>query len=208
MEAQPALGLPAPANRNAMNALSATDAMRADLPLLQGERLRLRGYRPEDFEDFYALHADPRVMRYWSFPAWTERNQAQARFRSALEGRDAAVRLCWAISARDDDRLIGGVTLFAIDRAHARAEIGYALAAAHWGHGYAAEALRLALAHAFGPLGLHRVEADIDPRNAASCRLVERLGFRREGLLRQRWHVAGEVCDSAVYGVLAGELRG
>jgi ribosomal-protein-alanine N-acetyltransferase len=66
--------------------------------------------------------------------------------------------------------------------------------------------LRLALAHAFGPLGLRRVEADVDPRNAASCRLLERLGFRREGLLRERWRVNGETCDSALFGLLAREF--
>lgn len=175
------------------------------LPVLASDRVRLRGHRPDDFEDFYALYSDPRVMRYWSFPAWTERAQAQPRFQSALDGRDADVRLCWAITAAGDDRLVGGVTLFAIDRAHRRAEIGYSLAAAHWGQGYARAALSLVIGHAFEPLGLHRLEADIDPRNEASCRLVERLGFQREGVLRERWHVAGELCDSALYGLLARE---
>ena len=182
-------------------------ATAAAAPVLTDGRIRLRGHRPDDFEDFYALHSDPRVMRYWSFPAWTERTQALPRFQSALEGGDAAVRLCWAIAAPDDDRLIGGVTLFAIDPALRRAEIGYALAAAQWGKGYAGAAVSLVLGHAFGALGLRRLEADIDPRNEASCALVERLGFRREGLLRERWHVAGEACDSALYGLLAADVR-
>lgn len=185
--------------------MNETAATPDDLPPLPGEHIRLRGHRPDDFEDFYALYSDPRVMRYWSFPAWTERAQAQPRFQSALDGRDAAVRLCWAIATSSDDRLIGGVTLFAIDRAHRRAEIGYALAAAHWGRGHARAAMALVIGHAFGKLGLHRLEADIDPRNEASCRLVERLGFRREGLLRERWQVGGEVCDSALYGLLERE---
>lgn len=189
-----------------MHAPPPTDVTRDDLPRLEGERVRLRAHRPGDFEDFYALYADPRVMRYWSFPAWTERAQAQPRFQSALDGRDTGVRLCWAIATQHEDRLIGGVTLFAIDQAHRRAEIGYALASTHWGRGYARAALSRVIGHAFGPLGLHRLEADIDPRNEASCRLVERLGFRREGLLRERWHVAGEVCDSSLYGLLAREV--
>jgi RimJ/RimL family protein N-acetyltransferase len=158
---------------------------------LESGRLRLRAFRPDDFEDFYAVHSDPRVQRYWSFPAWTERAQARDYFASALSGRDPEVRLCWTIARRDDDRLIGATTLYAINRAQGRAELGYALAAAQWGHGYAGEALRLVFAYAFGPLGLRRLEADIDPRNEPSCRLVERLGFVREGLLRERWHVAG-----------------
>ena len=190
-----------------MPPLPVTDATSGDLPRLEGKSIRLRAYRADDFEDFYALHSDPRVMRYWSFPAWTDRAQAQPRFQSALDGRDATTRLCWVIATRHDDRLIGGVTLYAIDPTHARAEIGYALAPAHWGHGHAAEALRLALAHAFDAVALRRIEADIDPRNLASCRLVERLGFRREGLLRARWKVSDELCDTALYGLLAEDWR-
>jgi RimJ/RimL family protein N-acetyltransferase len=71
------------------------------------------------------------------------------------------------------------------------------------GHGYAREAVPLALGHAFGKLALNRVEADADPRNLPSCRLLERLGFTREGLLRERWRVGDDVQDSVIYGLLA-----
>lgn len=181
----------------------AARAVHDDLPELTAKRIRLRGFRADDLDDFYAVHADPRVMRYWSFPAWTQRSQAHARFASAMAGRDPDQLLCWAIAERSDDRLIGGVTLFAIDRAQGRAEIGYSLRSDRWGRGLAREALQLALAHAFDTLGLRRVEADIDPRNSASCGLAERMGFMREGVLRERWLVAGELQDSALYGLLA-----
>ncbi|MDO9353805.1 MAG: GNAT family protein, partial [Solirubrobacteraceae bacterium] len=88
-----------------------------------------------------------------------------------------------------------------------RAELGYALARQAWGGGYMHEALQALVAHAFEALQLHRLEADIDPRNAASARSLERLGFVREGLLRERWIVDGEVSDSALYGLLAPEWR-
>lgn len=176
-----------------------------DLPTLEGPRIRLRGFREDDLQDFYEVHSDPLVNRYWSFPAWTEVSQARDYFASAIGGRDAGRMLCWAIAEREGDRLIGSTTLFAINREQGRAEIGYALRASHWGHGYAQEALRMVLGHAFGTLGLRRIEADIDPRNAGSCRLVERMGFIREGLLRDRWCVAGETSDSAIYGLLADE---
>ncbi|MGH8084295.1 MAG: GNAT family N-acetyltransferase [Lysobacter sp.] len=106
-----------------------------------------------------------------------------------------------------NDRLIGATTLFAINHAQGRAEVGYALRASHWGRGLAQEALRLVLVHAFDTLVLRRIEADIDPRNGASCRLVERMGFVREGLLRDRWEVGGEASDSALYGLLARDWR-
>lgn len=182
---------------------TAATPSRDDLPELGAERIRLRGFRADDLDDFYTVHADPRVMRYWSFPAWTEPSQAQARFASAMSGRDAQHLLCWAIAECSDDRLIGGVTLFSIDPAQGRAEIGYSLRFDRWGRGLAREALQLALAHAFDTLGLRRVEADIDPRNTASCALAEHMGFVREGVLRERWQVAGELQDSAMYGLLA-----
>lgn len=175
------------------------------LPVLESARLRLRAFRDDDLHDLFAVHADPEVMRYWSFPAWTELEQARPRLENAKSGCDPARLLCWAMAKRDDDRLIGGVTLFAIQSEQGRAEIGYSLGSAHWGQGLAREALQLVLDHAFGALQLRRVEADIDPRNEASVRLIERLGFVREGVLRERWLVAGELQDSALYGLLARE---
>jgi RimJ/RimL family protein N-acetyltransferase len=175
------------------------------VPTLTGTRVQLRPLRAGDADDLFALHADAQVMRYWSHPPWTEREQAVARIAQLEHDRANAEFYTWA-STLADDRLIGTVSLFAINRAQRRGEVGYALAASAWGHGYASEGLRLAIAYAFGTIGLERLEADIDPRNAASYRLVERVGFRREGLLRERWRVGDEVTDSAIYGLLRGDV--
>jgi len=177
------------------------------LPTLEGPRIRLRPFRDDDLAAYYAVHSDPQVMRYWSFPAWTALEQARPRFASALSGHDPSRLLCWAAADGERDGLIGGVTLFAISPEHARAELGYSLGSAHWGRGLAGEAVELALRHAFEAMRLNRIEADIDPLNTASCRLAERLGFRREGVLRERWQVAGECQDSALYGLLARDWR-
>jgi RimJ/RimL family protein N-acetyltransferase len=176
-------------------------------PTLRGERVHVRGYVEADFEPFFALHADPAVMRYWSSRALDDPDEARRRF-EARRCESAPDRgLSWVIASNDDDRFLGRADVFAIDTAQGRAETGYALAAAHWGHGYAQEAMRLMLAYAFGTLGLRRVEADADPRNAASCRLLERLGFVREGLLRERWIVDDEVSDTALYGLLRRDFE-
>ncbi|WP_149196084.1 GNAT family N-acetyltransferase [Luteimonas suaedae] len=174
---------------------------RSPLPTLQGPRIRLRPHREDDLAAFFALYSDPEAMRYWSFPAWTDIAQARDRFAAALLSPGVDGTHAWAVAGADD-ALIGGLTLFSIDGAQRRAEIGYALQSAHWGRGYAQEAMRLAIEYAFDALRLRRIEADIDPRNQGSCRLVERIGFVREGLLRQRWLVAGEITDTALYGLL------
>ncbi|MBW8310496.1 MAG: GNAT family N-acetyltransferase [Rhizobium sp.] len=171
------------------------------LPTLESPRLRLRPYRQDDARAIYALYSDPVVTRYWSFPAWTRREQASDYLAARMALETPAV-YAWALAERECDRLIGTTTLFSLSGPHKRAEIGYSLLPARQGQGLATEALRTVLEHAFGPLGLERIEADVDPRNEASWRLLEKLGFRREGLLRNRWRVDGEVCDSFLYGLL------
>jgi [ribosomal protein S5]-alanine N-acetyltransferase len=182
-----------------------TDSAVPAMPVLEGPRVRLRPLRADDADALFAVHSDARVMRYWSHAPWTERAQAAARLAQLENDRRDSEFYQWAITVDGDDELVGTVSVFALNRAQFRADVGYALAASVWGRGYATEALKLAVDFAFGTLGLRRLEADIDPRNEASCRLVERLGFRREGLLRERWYVAGEATDSAMYGLLARE---
>jgi len=176
------------------------------IPALEGERVRLRPFRAADRDALFAIYSDPVAMRYWGFEPWTELAQAEAHIAPLLEVGEAPATYPWAIARRGDDVLVGTTTLFALRRDQLRCELGYALAPAEHGKGLASEAVRLALAYGFGELALERVEADVDPRNAASCRLLERLGFQREGLLRARWRVAGEVTDSVIFGLLRGEL--
>jgi ribosomal-protein-alanine N-acetyltransferase len=197
----------------------------ADL-VIDTTRLRLRPVAQADAPELFAIFSDPVVMRYWSTPPWTVPTQAEEMVRRESAGAAAgsSVRLAVllrggvgtaagtaagtapdATRARRPEDVIGTVSLFALDLGNRRAEIGYALHRSAWGHGYAAEAVTGVLDHAFCELGLNRLEADIDPRNEASARLLERLGFRREGLLRERWIVAGEVSDSALYGLLRSD---
>lgn len=173
------------------------------VPLLPGPHVQLRAQRASDVPALFGIHSDAVVMRYWSFPPFTRIKQARDLFEKNDHGRRTGEFVPWAIALRTDDSLIGTCTLFAIDTTHRRAMIGYALARAHWGRGHAQAALRLALDHAFGALALNRVEADVDPRNTASWRLLERIGFAREGLLRERWRVGDDVQDSVIYGLLA-----
>lgn len=181
------------------------------MSILEGAQLRtarlvLRPVRESDVDDLFAIFSDPRVTRYWSTPPWTTRDPAERMVAGDLADLAASrsVRLGLVL----DGRVVGTWSLFALDRQSRRAEIGYALAASVWGRGLATEAGRAVVAHVFDDLGLNRLEADIDPRNLASARVLERLGFRREGLLRERWIVAGEVSDSAFYGLLRRDRAG
>ena len=182
--------------------MGADPSVAQQAPQLCGPRVTLRPLRADDVDDLYALFADAEVTRHWSFTAWTRHAQAEEYLRMRLSLLPPAV-YCWAIT-NGNERLIGTLTLFVLDGARG-GEIGYALASAFHGRGLAGEALRLAIGHAFEALGLARIEADVDPRNEASWRLLERLGFRREALLHDRCRRGDEVGDAAIYGLLRAD---
>lgn len=176
-------------------------------PTLTTPRLLLRETAPHDVDAVFEMESDPVAMRYWSRPPMKERSEAEAAVARAMRlfGDRAGIR--WAVCSRSEDTMLGHCSLFAFNEQCGRAEIGYGLLRRHWGQGLMQEALTAVLDHAFGPLALRRIEADIDPRNAASVRALERLGFSREGLLRERWVVAGEISDSVLMGLLAREWQ-
>ena len=101
--------------------------------------------------------------------------------------------------------VIGTCVLFKIDEGSKRAEIGYALGKAFWRKGYMHEALSALVDYAFRVLELHRLEAEIDPRNDGSAQSLRRLGFKLEGTLRERWIDELEITDSGLYGLLQRE---
>jgi len=183
--------------------IASTLAALPAFPQLQGKRVRLRGPRVEDADALFALFADPDVMRYWSRAPMTERGEADGLIAEIQEAFAQRTMLNWMMTRRSDDVVVGTCTLFRFEPRHRRAEVGYALRSDHWGRGLAAEAATLALDWAFRALGLHRVEADIDPRNEGSRKMLERLGFASEGLLRQRYFVGDEVSDTELFGLLA-----
>ncbi len=171
------------------------------LPTLEATRLRLRPYLDSDTTALFALYGDPQVTRYWSHPAWTDPAQAHLYLSLRKDEPTTAVH-AWAIADKESNELIGALTFFSISGTHARAEVGYSLLSKCQGKGLGSEALSTALKYGFDTLNLYRIEADVDPRNIGSIKLLEKLNFQREGFLRQRWRVNGEVCDSVLYGLL------
>jgi len=174
-----------------------------NLPL-HTDRLLLRPLRETDAEALFAIFSDARVMRYWSTPAWTSHEPAREMIASDL-AQTTTDHLHLGVELTASGLLLGTCSLFGINHTCRRAEVGYGLGSFAWGQGYMHEALVALLDFGFGELDLNRIEADIDPRNSASARTLERLGFTKEGYLRERWIVGGEVSDTALYGLLRRE---
>lgn len=175
------------------------------LPVLEGRRIRLRALADRDVPGLFEIFGDPEAMRYWSAPPLADAAAARALLEEIRGYFSTRTLFQWGIARRDDDRLLGTTTLYHIDEQHRRGEIGFAVARTYWGHRYASEAVTTLVRFAFERLDLHRLEADPDPQNIASIRVLEKQGFKYEGLLRERYLLNGVAMDAAYYGLLRRE---
>lgn len=178
-----------------------------DYPVVT-ERLALRPFTVDDIDAMLAYRSRPDVCRYLPFEpqsraALLKRMSTPAFSRIELTGEDQMLTLgSWH---RASGILLGDVTLMLHSAEHRSGEIGWVFDPVHHGHGYATEAARALLALAFDDLGLHRVTAQLDPRNVRSAALCRRLGMRREALFVSCELFKGEWADLAVYALLADE---
>ncbi|GAA3808098.1 GNAT family protein [Nocardioides panacisoli] len=176
-------------------------------PTLRTARLQLRPFADADAAALFALHSDAHVLRYWDSAPWTDPARAGhfvERCRQ-LAATGTGARL--AIERAGDRTFLGWCSLTRWDPGRRSAALGYCLGEAAWGQGYMTEAAGALLQWAFGAIDLNRVQAETDTRNVASVRVLEKLGFVREGTLREDCVVNGEVSDSFVYGLLRREWR-
>ncbi len=171
---------------------------------IETPRLRLRAFAARDLEAFLAYRADPEVARYQGWSEYT-RADAEAFFSNQARAEFGAPGQWYqvGVAERASDALLGDCALHFLDER--QVELGFTLARAHQGRGYMSEAARALLGLLFGELETHRVSARLDVRNLACAKLLERLGFRREGHLRQNVFFKGAWGDEYLYALLAEE---
>lgn len=168
-----------------------------------GPRVSLRAPSRSDAAAFVAaVTADPAFYGRWAEPPATE-----AAFLAYVDRVSVPSAEGFLIVRRDGDALVGRATLSQIFRGgFQNAYLGYEALPGHARRGYLTEGVGLVLARAFGELGLHRVEANVQPGNEASLALVRRLGFRHEGFSPQYLHIAGAWRDHERWAILADEF--
>lgn len=177
-----------------------------DFEPISTERLTLRVMTPDDLDDVHAFQSDPDVVRYQLFEPRTREEVAE---KSAEWGK--ATRLekvgdyIQPAMQTADGRVIGLMYFTITSTDDETGEIGWAMNKQFHGQGYASEAASAILDLAFGPLDLHRVYAELDPRNEPSVRLCERLGMRHEAHFVEHMMFKGDWADTGVYGILARE---
>jgi RimJ/RimL family protein N-acetyltransferase len=176
---------------------------------IETDRLMLRAFQPGDLDVVHAIRSDPGVVRYLYWDVHT-RDEARAVLeqRVAFRGiREEGDVLAVLAVLRSTGEVVADLILRCLSTQHAVGEIGFIVLPAHQGRGYATEAGRAILRIGFDDVGFHRVVGHLDARNAASARVLEKLGMRREGHFVENEWVKGEWQSELVYAILDREWR-
>jgi ribosomal-protein-alanine N-acetyltransferase len=195
------------ASSDASGQPTAPPPRRIDVRELTTQRTRLRPLRLDDDEALIEVYGDAETVRYLGRPPPTLA-ELQQRLAKMAEEVDRGEGAYWSLTDPGADWPLGLLGFFRWDPPHRTAELGYMLHRSRWGMGLMGEILPPLVRYGFEELGLHRQEARIEPENIASVRLIHQLGFRPEGLLRERTlRPDGSWADLAIFGLLVHELR-
>jgi [ribosomal protein S5]-alanine N-acetyltransferase len=175
---------------------------------LRTPRLLLREFRDDDWRPVLAYQSDPRYLRYY---AWTGRSEAEVRefVRGFVEQQQWAPRTRYqlAIVLPEEGKFIGNVGIRIRDPRSQEADIGYELGPDYWGNGYATEAAREIVRFGFEQLALHRISSWCVEDNAASARVLQKVGMQLEGRLREKESYKGRWRNHLLYAILEPEWR-
>lgn len=171
-------------------------------PALTTSRLVLRQPTQNDVAEVFSLRSNAAILRY------VDRDPCQSLVEAAefIDKITAPIinneAISWAICIKGTDKQIGDIALWKITKEHHRAEIGYCLHPQHQGKGLMSEALAAVINYAFQQMHLHSIEANTNPENKASQKLLERAGFVQEAYLRENYYYNGRFLDSAIYSLI------
>jgi [ribosomal protein S5]-alanine N-acetyltransferase len=174
---------------------------------IETRRTLLRLVEPPDLPALMQVNGDDEVTRFLPYATWGSLADAQAWYERVMALHASGSALQFVLIEKETAQAVGTCLLFRHDEKSRRAELGYVLGRRRWGRGLMNEALHALIGHAFQALDIRRLEAEVHPENLASARLLERIGFAREGLLRQRWVAAGRPYDVIAFGLLRHEYR-
>ena len=169
-------------------------------PELRTERLLLRKLKSADANEMFFLRSNENVLRYIGREPTKTIAEAEEFINKINKNIDENESILWGItSLNDPSTVIGTICFWNIKKEHYRSEIGYVLHPRHWGKGIMKEAINSVVEFGFSVLGLHSVEAQLNPENIASSYLLERTGFIKEGHLKEDYYFNGKFSDTAIY---------
>ncbi|NJY61608.1 GNAT family N-acetyltransferase [Salinimicrobium sp. CDJ15-81-2] len=173
-----------------------------NFPQLQTERLCLRKQELKDAAHLQQLRSNEQVMTYMDSDLHLDVRTSEAFIARNLASYEKKSGFFWVITAAGTGHYLGDIILRKIDRTNARAEIGYTLMPEFWGGGYMKEAMRAVINFGFKNLGLHSIEANINPANTTSRELLLKMGFVKEAYFRENYFYNGKFLDTEIYSLL------
>ncbi|TDQ11181.1 GNAT family N-acetyltransferase [Pedobacter metabolipauper] len=172
-------------------------------PVLETQRLILRGQNESDAAALYALRTNDQVMRYIDRVRPKHVDESKAVIQTLNKNFKNGESLVWAIVLKEQpDVMIGNIGYYRTDLANHRAELGYMLLPEYWRKGIISEALVQAVNFGFDSINLHSISANINPENNASRQILIKNGFVKEAYFKQDYYVNGKFLDSEIYGLL------
>ena len=174
-------------------------------PILETPRLTLRELTQSDAEGVFAIRSDFEVTRYNTGLAYERLDQARDIIQAIRTGYSDGIELRWGITFKDNPLVIGMCGFNYWVRHDRRASIGYDLARAYWGKGLMTEAVRAMVKFGFEQMNLNRIEADADGRNPASARVLEKVGFKHEGVQQEQFYENGSFYNLHLFALLRRE---
>lgn len=175
-------------------------------PKIATERLNLGEIKQEDAESIYKLLSNPEVIKYDTFELFTNIKQAEDMVKWFNDEFKQKRAIFWGISLKNNPDIIGFCKC-EIEIPKVRADFGYDLSPEYWNMGIMTEALSAILKLAFNSIGVNRIEATVSTENKASIRVLEKLGFVKEGILRERSYWRGSCHDMVMLSILKKEYR-
>jgi ribosomal-protein-alanine N-acetyltransferase len=177
-------------------------------PVMETPRLLLRRMKVEDAEEVFFLRSNPEVNKYSLRPLATEIKQAEEFIQLVESLLISNEGITWVMALKEaPERMIGNLGIWRFIKEHYRGELGYVLHPQYQGKGYMQEAFNEVIKYGFETLGLHSLEANVDPSNLPSIKLLERNNFIREAYFRENYFANGTFHDTAVYTRLANKFR-
>lgn len=171
-------------------------------PEIETERLILKEIRPENDKELFTFFSDSEVMRYYNLEPLKKIEQAEKIINMCAKGYENKQVIRWGIYLKKDKKIIGTCGYHNWAKGYFRAEIGYELSKDYWQKGIMSEAVKAIMLFGFNTMGLNRIEALIETPNTASEKLLRKLGFQKEGLLREHAYYKNEFVDLIMFSLL------
>ena len=177
-----------------------------NFPEFESERLRFRQMTLDDSNEIFIIRSNDDIMRYMDVPRHYSISDSKKLIQSIEESYINEKGINWAIIQKQSNVFLGYIGFIRITSEHCRAELGYALKPEYWGKGYMYEAINRLVKFGFEEMKLHSVEANVNPMNERSKKVLERVGFKKEAYFRENYLFNGNFLDSVIYSLLEKDL--